>query len=260
MSEWNVKIDVFEGPLDLLLHLIKKLEVDIYDIPIAEITNQYMNHLHAMQELQLDVAGEYLVMAATLMSIKSTMLIPQNEKEESFEEEEFYMDEEDPRDSLAEMLLEYQKYKQAAQKLNAKKEERQLLYSKEPSDLSDYQPYIPLEQFQVGMEDLMSAFSDILKRVALMEEPPQSIETEEVSIEEKMEWVEQKLNDSKENAVCFTELFERPNRKEIVTVFLAVLELMKENVIVAEQKESYGEIFLFCMKKVNLFGKEGKRK
>lgn len=244
MSDLTIKTDVFEGPLDLLLHLIQKLELDIYDIPIAEVTSQYMNHLHAMRELQLDVAGDYLVMAATLMSIKSSMLIPRKEYTDVFDEESFLSEEEDPRETLTEMLIEYQKFKQAAQKLNKKQEERQLLYSKEPTDLSQYQTHLPLKPDQVGMSELVIAFTNVLKRKKLSEASPKAIEAEEVSIHEKMEWIEERLQHSKKGKVRFVELFEFPNRKEVVTVFLALLELMKENKIIAEQKESYGEIFL----------------
>ena len=110
MEEINIKLDVFEGPLDLLLHLIQKLEIDVYDIPIAAITEQYMQYIHAMKSLELEVAGEYLVMAATLMAIKSQMLLPKQEI--LIEENDPY--EEDPRDMLVAQLLEYRKYKYAA--------------------------------------------------------------------------------------------------------------------------------------------------
>lgn len=111
MQEIKIKLDVFEGPLDLLLHLIKSLELDIYDIPIANVTEQYMNYIHAMKTLELEVAGEYLVMAATLMAIKSQMLLPKAELEEEYDD----VYEEDPRDALVAQLLEYRKYKYAAE-------------------------------------------------------------------------------------------------------------------------------------------------
>ncbi len=118
MEEINIKLDVFEGPLDLLLHLIQKLEIDVYDIPIAAITEQYMQYIHAMKSLELEVAGEYLVMAATLMAIKSQMLLPKQEI--LIEENDPY--EEDPRDMLVAQLLEYRKYKYAAEQLSEKAE------------------------------------------------------------------------------------------------------------------------------------------
>lgn len=243
MSDLTVKTDVFEGPLDLLLHLIQKLELDIYDIPIAEVTSQYMEYIHAMKELQLDIAGEYLVMAATLMSIKSAMLLPRKEAIDEFEEEAF-LTEEDPRDSLTAMLLEYQAFKRAAQQLDEKQQERRLLYSKEPSDLSQYQVNVQLRPNQAGMNELMMAFANVLKRKSIAEAPPKVVEAEEVSIHEKMNLIEERLRSSDKGKVFFAELFESPNKREVVTVFLALLELVKENKIQAEQEESYGDIVL----------------
>ena len=134
MEEINIKLDVFEGPLDLLLHLIQKLEIDVYDIPIAAITEQYMQYIHAMKSLELEVAGEYLVMAATLMAIKSQMLLPKQEI--LIEENDPY--EEDPRDMLVAQLLEYRKYKYAAEQLSEKAEERSLYFTKDPMDVDAY--------------------------------------------------------------------------------------------------------------------------
>ena len=133
---YKVKIDGFEGPLDLLLHLINHLEVDIYDIPVADITEQYMIYIHAMKELQLDVASEYLVMAATLLEIKSKMLLPNHNKD--FDEELMIEMEEDPREELVEKLIEYRKYKEIAEDLKILGEERSLLFTKPPSDLTEY--------------------------------------------------------------------------------------------------------------------------
>ena len=135
METISLKLDVFEGPLDLLLHLIQQLEIDIYDIPIAAVTEQYMNFIHAMKTLELEVAGEYLVMAATLMSIKSQMLLPKPEVAFEYDDEEG----EDPRDALVQQLLEYRKYKYAASVLSEKEEERSLFHTKAPMDLSEYE-------------------------------------------------------------------------------------------------------------------------
>lgn len=118
MVEMNFKVDAFEGPLDLLLHLIGQLEVDIYDIPMAEITDQYMEFVHTMQEMELDVASEYLVMAATLLAIKSKMLLPKQELEIDYDTLE---EEEDPRDALVEKLMEYKRFKEAAKELKEKR-------------------------------------------------------------------------------------------------------------------------------------------
>ena len=128
METISLKLDVFEGPLDLLLHLIQQLEIDIYDIPIAAVTEQYMNFIHAMKTLELEVAGEYLVMAATLMSIKSQMLLPKPEVAFEYDDEEG----EDPRDALVQQLLEYRKYKYAASVLSERKKSVACFIQKPP--------------------------------------------------------------------------------------------------------------------------------
>src|SRR5690606_36920451 len=143
--EYNVKIEAYEGPLDLLLHLIKKLEIDIYDIPMSEITEQYLLYIHSMQVLELDIASEYLVMAATLLAIKSQMLLPKYE--EDLDDE--ILDEDyssDPREELVAKLLEYRKYKEASLDLKEKEKERALMFTKAPSDLSDYASTIQVTQ------------------------------------------------------------------------------------------------------------------
>src|SRR4051812_323235 len=134
---YNIKIDAFEGPMDLLLHLINRLEIDIYDIPMAEITDQYLSYIHTMQHLELDIASEYLVMAATLLAIKSKMLLPKHEDESNLDENDESFDL-DPRDELVEKLLEYKKYKQAALEFKTLEEERSLMFTKPPMDLSEY--------------------------------------------------------------------------------------------------------------------------
>lgn len=163
-----VKLEAFEGPLDLLLHLIHRLEIDIYDIPVSEITEQYMEYIHTMQELELDVASEYLVMAATLLSIKSKMLLPRQEEEWS-DEEIIEEEQSDPRDELVTRLIEYKKYKEAAVKLKELESERALVYTKPPSDLSEYleekEPI--LQKGNVTVYDMIAAFQKMLKRKKL---------------------------------------------------------------------------------------------
>lgn len=241
MSEMNIKIDVFEGPLDLLLHLIKQLEVDIYDIPIAEITRQYLTYMHTLKILQLDIAGDYLLMAATLMAIKSQMLLP---KPELDEQEEFYEEGEDPRNALVDQLLEYQQYKKAASVLKTKEEERSLYYTKEPSDLEDYQTHIELEPEKVTVFDLVTAFQEMLQKKKLKAPLQTKIVAEEVTLEEKMDAIRNKL--SKNNyPVLFTDLFEMVNRTEVVTTFLALLELMKGKEIDVRQEKAFEDIVIF---------------
>lgn len=241
MSEMNIKIDVFEGPLDLLLHLIKQLEVDIYDIPIAEITRQYLAYVHTLKILKLDVAGDYLLMAATLMAIKSQLLLP---KPELDEEEDFYEDGEDPRDALVDQLLEYQQFKKAASVLKTKEEERSLYYTKEPSDLEDYQTHIELEPEKVSVIDLVVAFQEMMQKKKLKAPLQTKIVADEVTMEEKMVTIRKKLNQNKK-PVLFTELFEEVNRTEVVTTFLALLELMKAKELDIKQDKAFEDFIIF---------------
>lgn len=241
MSEMNIKIDVFEGPLDLLLHLIKQLEVDIYDIPIAEITRQYLAYVHTLKILKLDVAGDYLLMAATLMAIKSQMLLP---KPELDEEEDFYEDGEDPRDALVDQLLEYQQFKKAASVLKTKEEERSLYYTKEPSDLEDYQTHIELEPEKVSVIDLVVAFQEMMQKKKLKAPLQTKIVADEVTMEEKMIAIRNKLKQTKQ-PVLFTELFEKINRTEVVTTFLALLELMKAKELDIKQDKAFENFIIY---------------
>jgi segregation and condensation protein A len=243
-DKWTVNLDVFEGPLDLLLHLINKLEIDIYDIPIAKITAQYMDYLQAMQLLQLDVAGDYLVMAATLMNIKSQMLVPRNDGFDEEEGEDFYPEDEDPREQLMEMLLEYRKFKNVASQLEEKQEERSVYFTKDPSDVSHLQDKIPLRENEIDLHDLMTVFKDMLRRKELRDPTPTTIETEEITVTEKMNFIEQRLRNNKHGRVSFRKLFDVPSKREMVVTFLALLELIKENKIVAKQEETYSDIEL----------------
>ncbi|MFL2094743.1 segregation and condensation protein A [Marinilactibacillus psychrotolerans] len=240
-EHWKVNLEIFEGPLDLLLHLINKYEIDIYDIPIAKITTQYMEYLHAMQILQLDVAGDYLVMAATLMSIKSQMLVPRND---AWNEEEFIVEEEDPREELMEMLLEYRKFKNATTKLEYKQSERADFFTKEPTDVTEYQENIPLKKGDVDLIDLIEAFQALIRRNELKEPEETTIETEEISVTDKMKWIELKIKNSPSSSISFRHLFEYYSSKEVVVTFLALLELIKENKVDFKQDKTFSDIKL----------------
>lgn len=243
-DQWKVNLDVFEGPLDLLLHLINKFEIDIYDIPIKEITEQYFHYLRAMQLLQLDVAGDYLVMAATLMSIKSQLLLPRNDSWE--EDGESFEVEEDSIERLRERLLEYRKIKYASEKLSQSRSSREHYYSKNQSDLTHYQNFVPLNNGELEIRHLLDAFNDMLKRKEWMEPAPSTIDLEEISVTDKMIWLESTFL-SKKKKVYFSHLFTRPSKKDYVVTFLAVLELMKENRVSIEQEENFGDIALLSI-------------
>jgi segregation and condensation protein A len=241
---YQVKIDAFEGPLDLLLHLINRLEIDIYDIPVAQITEQYLHYIKTMNELKLDVASEFLVMAATLLAIKSKMLLPKHEEVLDEEEMEFPY-EEDPRDELVERLIEYRKYKEAAHDLKNLEEERGLIFTKPPSDLSDFVKDVPLERpgLNVSLYDMLAAFQKLMRRKKLQRPMATKIARQEISIEQRMEeiLVDLKRIQGKRN---FNDLFPYPLKEHIVVTFLAILELIKRKEIDVDQQENFGEIYV----------------
>ena len=243
--QYNVKIDAFEGPLDLLLHLINHLEIDIYDIPVATVTEQYLIYIHTMKSLELDVASEFLVMAATLLAIKSKMLLP-NHREVDFEEEVTMEMDEDPREELVERLIEYKKYKEVASDLKSLEEERSLLYTKPPSDLSQYVQDIEVERKpakDVSLYDMLSALQKLLRRKKLQKPLLTKITRQEIPIEQRMKEIIFDLKKTK-SRTNFFDLFPVPVKEHIVVTFLAVLELMKQNEILVEQDTNFAEIFV----------------
>lgn len=244
----QLELDVFEGPLDLLLHLINQLEIDVYDIPIAQITDQYMDYLHHMQTIQIDVAGEYFVMAATLMRIKSEMLVPRNENQADLEED-FY-DEEDPRKPLMELLVEYKQIKEVVPKFEERSEARAGYFGKDPSDISDYRETIELEDQGLGVSDLATIFMDVLQRYKLESPQPTTIETDEVTVVEKMADIKDRIFRSKTRQISFSELIERPTRPTIVVTFLALLELIKDNHVLVQQKSIHSDISIAIVDEV----------
>lgn len=251
MEQLNVKLDVFEGPLDLLLHLIKTLEVDIYDIPIADITTQYMNYIKSMQILQLEVAGDYIVMAATLMSIKSKMLLPKQEL--VLDEDGEIIDEgDDPRAALVAQLLEYRKFKYAATILQVKEDDRGQYYTKEPSDLSEYKDEMePLEPGQINTIDLFMAFHDILERRRQLGPQETTITNDYESVDDKMLFISNLMKELPlDRGVPFDSLFVTYTKGEIVTTFMAVLELVKSREIVAKQAGNYEPIMMYRQDKM----------
>jgi segregation and condensation protein A len=245
LQEINVKLDVFEGPLDLLLHLIQKLEIDIYDIPIAEVTVQYMTYIHTMKTLELEVAGEYLVMAATLMAIKSKMLLPKQELELSEDDE--LLEGEDPRDALVHQLLEYRKFKYAAGLLHEKEAERSLYYTKEPMDIDEYKEDNPaLKPNQLNTIDLFLAFHAMLEKKKNRRPVETTVAGDDVSIEEKIATISERMCQlDKHTPVNFEDFFISYTKQEVVTTFMALLELMKKGVIHVEQEGNYTTILLY---------------
>lgn len=227
---YNIKIPVFKGPLDLLLHLIRENKIDIYDIPIALITHQYLRYIEMMKELNLEIAGEFLVMAATLIYIKSRMLLPPDE-EVPLEEQE------DPRLELVQRLLEYQRFKEAALNLKDREEEWMKVFRREPiSDEADTELYL----FDVSLFDLLSAFRKILETA-----PPEviSITKETLTVKDKMSLIMEMLEG--QEAVRFEELFrENITRIQLIITFVALLELIRLGLVRAYQEREFGNIWV----------------
>lgn len=241
--QYNFKVESFEGPLDLLLHLIHRYEIDIYNIPVAEITEQYLSYIHTMKELQLDVASEYLVMAATLLQIKSKMLLPKQEEDVHDSGEDFI---DDPRQELMERLIEYKKYKQVAAELKEREQERAQLYTRPPIDFTSFQQEeaanLPLD---VTLYDMLAAFQKMMRRKKSKRPVTARITRQEIPIEQRMTDILQKL-ETLGGRQSFYDLFADEEREVMVVTFLAILELMKHQQIVIEQEQNFDEIFLSC--------------
>ncbi|MEI8340974.1 MAG: segregation/condensation protein A [Verrucomicrobiota bacterium] len=231
-DEYKVKLEVFEGPLDLLLYLIKKDEIDIYDIPIERITKQYLEYLDAFKILDLDIAGDFVVMAANLIYIKSRNLLPVNQQppDETAEEE-------DPRWELVRQLIEYKKFKDAAAHLQTCEVAQENLFTRLPEkpDLTAERPI-----GEVSIFDLINAFNNVLKRLNTTENLREIFE-ENYTVSDKIDLI-MKMTGSGV-ALKFSELFANvASRTEVVVTFLALLELIRLKQIRAVQPDTFGEI------------------
>jgi segregation and condensation protein A len=228
---YKIKIPVFEGPFDLLLHLIRENKIDIYDIPIALITGQYLQYIVMMKELNLEVAGDFLVTAATLIHIKSRMLLPPDE--ETLPEEQG-----DPREELVQRLLEYQKFKEAAHGLKQREDEWMKVFYREP--LSDDKEKGELYLFDVSIFDLLDAFKKILDKA-----PPElvSITRETLTVKDKISQIMEVLEG--QEAVRFEDFFKREITKiQLIITFIALLELVRLGLARAYQEKEFGSIWV----------------
>ncbi len=230
---YQVKLEMFEGPLDLLLHLIREHQLNILDIPIAKITEEYLRYLALMQELDLDVAGEFLLMAATLIHIKSKMLLPPEEAGEGEEAEE-----EDPRAELVDRLLEYKRYKEAAQTLVLLEGEQFLLHRRGAPAME-----LTVEgPLSVSLFELIRAFREVLRRADLP--APLEITPEELNVGQRIVVLLDRL--AAESPLEFTRLFAGSVRRaEIIVTFLALLELLRRRLATARQAEPVGAIMIY---------------
>ena len=233
MVHYKVTIDEFEGPLDLLLHLIKENDIDIYDIKIEEVTKQYLDYIKAMKELNLSIASEYLVMASELIEIKSKMLLP---KKEVKEEDDY---EEDPKELLIQRLLNYKKYKEVTNEFKELEETRKQVFTKEPSNLS-YYAINEENNDDVSLTDLMDAINNLLKRKELEKPIETKITKKELSVTERVNKIRSILKCKKE--VNFDELFDVQTKEEVIVSFLSILEMVKKNEITLTQDKNFNAI------------------
>lgn len=235
MDAYAIQLENFEGPLDLLLHLIKKNEMDLHDIPMAAITRQYLEILDAMKTLNLDVASEFLLMAATLIHIKSKLLLPK------IVEDELEEDEEDPRAELVRRLLEYQKYKEVSQVLESRPQLGRDLFARaapEPEVLEETES----EFVAVGLFDLLEALQEVLR--ANPDPKVHEVSLEQLSVTDRINAILSRLQGRE--SMAFVELFEDGLlRKEVIVTFLALLELVKLRMVRFMQNTRHGAIWLF---------------
>ena len=233
----RILLPVFEGPLDLLLYLIRREKVDIHDIPIAPITRQYMEYLDVMRELNLDVAGEFLVMAATLIHIKAKMLVPLDPTEAQGEEEL-----EDPREALVQRLLEFQRYKEAAGVLHQKAEIRAATWTRPEASLPQFVDDQGEEMLEAGLFDLVSAFKELLERRKTL--LAHEIAEAGKSVEQRMDELMVLIREGE--SVEFLELFASQETKaDMIVTFLALLELIRLKQVKVYQRGVFGAIRVF---------------
>ena len=232
-SPLNVSLENYEGPLDLLLDLIRKQELDIYDIPIAKITAQYLDYIHRLQELDIEVAGEFIYMAATLIYIKSRMLLPPDPELPAEQQE-------DPRRELVDQLLEHEKFQHAAQML----QEKQILEAAAWSNpaLKTFADDSQEPGLAVGLYDLVKNFQQVLERAR--KRPRLDIEPEGVTVGQMIQWLRDRLAQAR-GSLVLGDLFDLfSTHRALITLFLAILEMVRLQAIVLRQKQAFGEIYL----------------
>ena len=233
--DYVISLDQFEGPLDLLLHLIKQSNIDIMDINLEDITKQYLYYISKIEQMNLDVASEYLVMAAELIEMKSRYLLPKPE----VESDEY---EEDPKQELIKRLIEYEAYKNIAPELQEMENIRSMSYSKDPSLNITGVDLNPELSSDIDLDKLTNAFEEFLKHKQLEKPLNTRITTKEYSIHQRSKEIS-KLLDKKEK-VKFEELFEEYNKNYIVVTFLSILIMAKNMELVIEQEDNFGELYI----------------
>ena len=233
--QYKVTIENFDGPLDLLLHLIKEQDIDIYDIKIEEITKQYLDFIHGMKELNLSIASEYLVMASELIEMKSKMLLP---KKKEIEEDDY---EEDPREVLIQRLLAYKQYKEVTSEFKELEMTRKLVFTKEAENLSYYAKEEGNKE-GLGVEDLIEAFNLLIKRKELDKPIATKITKKELSVSEKVIKIKSLLKEKKQ--INFEEIFEVATKEEVIISFLSILEMVKKDEVIVKQDNNFNQIVI----------------
>lgn len=232
----NLLIGDFEGPLDLLLHLIKKSKMEIFDIEISEITKEYLNYIKEMTDMNLDIASEYLVMAAELIEMKSRKLLPNKKDEEEKEEEE------NPEEELKRRLIEYKKYKESTEVFRNLEENRANYYTKAPESLKQYSSEKLVNDGSVGIFDLLDAFQKLLERQEYNKPKNTKITRKELSVKERVAKIRDILKVHKK--INFIELFDDFSKPYVVVTFLSVLEMTKNREINIKQDNNFSDIYL----------------
>lgn len=234
-DKYVVTIDNFDGPLDLLLHLIKEQDIDIYDIKIEDITKQYLDYIRHMKELNLEIASEYLVMASELIEMKSKMLLPKKREKEDDDYEE------DPRELLIERLLAYKKYKEVTSEFKDLELTRKMVFTREPDNLNRYVKEDESSE-ELGVADLIDAFNNLLKRKELDRPIATKITKKELSVAEKVNKIKNILRNKKK--INFEDIFEVSTKEEVIISFLSVLEMVKKDEILLTQEGNFKNIVI----------------
>ena len=234
--EYLIKINEFEGPLDLLLHLIKESNINIQDIEINAITKQYLDYINKMEELNINVAASYLVMAAELMEIKSKSLLPLNENEEEENSDEEIVS----KEKLINKLLEYEKYKNMVNTFKVMEEDRQNIYVKSPEKISNYIDETIVNTGEANIDALVDAFKKFLERIDKEKPITTKITSKEYSVKEQKTNIRKILKEKKK--VFFTELFTEHTISFIIVTFLSILEMTKEKEITIKQDSNFKDI------------------
>ncbi|MDD6879391.1 MAG: segregation/condensation protein A [bacterium] len=229
--DYTLKINDFEGPLDLLLHLIKEAKMSVFDFSVDEIVKSYFDYINKMQQFNLTIASSYLVMASELIEIKSKMLLPRHEEEEN---------EEDPKENLVNRLIEYQKYKQLTDTFKQLEFERAQVYTKIPENLSEYIETSDLKNTNITLDDLLDAFSKFLDRKKENIVLETKVTKKEITVEERRKTIKNII--IKKGRINFFDLFDILNKEYVVVTFLAILEMVRKNEINIIQENNFEDI------------------